>query len=902
MGKIFSMFMMMILMVYTINLDAQVNQDWKWAHPGPQGNTLRWVKMIDANNWYACGYAGTFMKTSNAGASWTIYTNAGGWQPSYYGQGRILYSGWFFNANTGLVCGSSGWVARTTNAGVSWDSVASPTANALYGIHFENGNTGYIGGAAGTVLKSTNAGLNWSILTTGITTTVYNIFAGLGYVLAPTTAGNIRYSTDAGTTWATSYTGTSFTVYDVNFIDAFTGMACGSSGNIKLTTNAGLNWTSVNSASTSTQYELFSTSSTGPVTFKLNEGFVGTTFPPTGWSVNGTATTLWSRATVSGYGVGVGSAKADFYNTSSGYQNLVTAAFTPTTAGDSLKFFHAYATYSTEVDSLVIFTSTNSGTTFTQLIGLAGGVSGPLVTAPPTTSSFTPTSTQWATKTYALPIGTNTVIFKGVSAYGNNLYLDSIRVSSFAPSTTASFYVVGDSYGIYKTDNYGTNWALLSYDATAPWTSTHYTLDVSGNNIFAGGAYGMMEKSTNAGTNFAALHHWLSPGAKYGVWAQYNNGLVIVTGAPGSAGATFDQVLRSTNGGTNWSIAPFGSSATFYDIAMLNATTGFMCGSAGNLRKTTNAGLNWDSVPGPFGTNNLRRIEFVNANTGYLFQMSGATNGAWKTTNGGSVWDSLPGIGSETRGYASSFINANIGYVGNYTPKLMKTTNGGVNWTVLTNTPMGSGYIYGVKFFNADSGYACGTAAGRLCRTTNGGTSFDTVPQPFAASLYTMRFYTFKSGWIFGSNGFAGRTTDAGITWMLHNTSGSTPYGCYMTNADSGFVVGTSGYVHKISKQPLTGAEWTGTIIPTEYYLRQNYPNPFNPTTTIEFALPKQGLVSLKIYDVAGREITSALNTMLNPGIVKYTFNGASYASGVYFYRLIVDGKMVDTKKMVLVK
>jgi hypothetical protein len=214
---------------------------------------------------------------------------------------------------------------------------------------------------------------------------------------------------------------------------------------------------------------------------------------------------------------------------------------------------------------------------------------------------------------------------------------------------------------------------------------------------------------------------------------------------------------------------------------------------------------------------------------------------------------------------------------------------------------MGSGYIYGIQFFNANTGFACGSSGARLCKTTNGGTSFDTVALPVTSSLYTMKWSSLLDGWIFGSNGFAGRTTNGGTSWLINNTSGSTPYGCYMTDPDSGFVVGSSGYVHKLSKPPLTGIEWTQEI-PNTYYLNQNYPNPFNPTTTIEFSIPKSGFVNLKIYDIAGREVSNAINMQLNAGKVKYTFDGAGFASGVYFYKLIVDGKQVDTKKMVLLK
>lgn len=884
--------LIILLLLCTFDAEAQINQDWKWSHPYPQGNTLRWVKIMDANNWYAVGYAGTFMKSTNAGLNWSIYTNAGGWQTSYNGQGRILYSGWFINLNTGVVCGSSGWIARTTNAGLSWDSISSPTTNALYGIHFSNSTTGYIGGASGTVLKTTDAGLTWSSLSTGITTTIYNIFSGLTFVLAPTTAGNIRFSTDEGATWNTSYTGTSFTIYDVNFIDAFTGMACGTSGNIKYTSNAGLNWTSVNSASTSTLYEILSLQSSG-YSQPYSEGFEHPTlFPPAGWTnYNVSGNVVWMRSFW--YHSGAQSAICAFQNPGPGEDWLVTPKWN-IQSGDSLVFWMRAFLSGSNPDSLCVRVSTTDSniSSFTTRIFYINQSSYPPI---PNWQRFAVSLNSYAGQGIFLA-------FRHGDNNGEGVLIDDVSIERYG-SPSNNFYVAGDSYGIYKTSNNGANWTQLAYnDPNAPWTSTHYTLDVNGSSIFAGGAYGLMQKSVNAGSNFTCLTNFLSPGAKYDVWAQYSNGKVFAVGAPGSTGSTFDQILISTNGGTTWAANPIANSiSTFYSIAMLNANTGFICGSNGSLRKTTNGGTNWDSVPGPFGTNILRRIEFVNANTGFIFQSSGATNGAWKTTNGGLSWDSMPGMGAETRGYASSFVNANTGYIGNFTPKLMKTTNGGVNWTLLANTPMGSGYIYGVNFFNADSGYVCGTAAARLCRTTNGGTTFDTVPQPFAVSLYTMKWFKFHSGWIFGTNGFAGRTTNAGASWLLYNTAGSTPYGCWM-NSDSGFVVGTSSYIHKISKTPLTSTEWTGSFVPAEYYLRQNYPNPFNPSTTIEFALPKSGLVSLKIYDIAGREILNALNVTLNPGIVKYTFDGSKFASGAYFYRLTVDDKLIDTKKMVLIK
>jgi hypothetical protein len=111
-----------------------------------------------------------------------------------------------------------------------------------------------------------------------------------------------------------------------------------------------------------------------------------------------------------------------------------------------------------------------------------------------------------------------------------------------------------------------------------------------------------------------------------------------------------------------------------------------------------------------------------------------------------------------------------------------------------------------------------------------------------------------------------------------------------------------------------TGQSWTKDIKvnimpPMTFELFQNYPNPFNPTTTIEYQLPGVGtrfIVSLKIYDVIGREITSLVNEQQGPGFYQKTFDASQYASGVYIYQLIAtdaqNNKHVFKKKMVLLK
>lgn len=88
---------------------------------------------------------------------------------------------------------------------------------------------------------------------------------------------------------------------------------------------------------------------------------------------------------------------------------------------------------------------------------------------------------------------------------------------------------------------------------------------------------------------------------------------------------------------------------------------------------------------------------------------------------------------------------------------------------------------------------------------------------------------------------------------------------------------------------------------PSDYSLYQNYPNPFNPSTVIKFSIPENSFVSLKVFDILGREVSSIINSPLNAGTHEFSFEGEKFSGGVYFYSLTA-GNFKDTKKMLLVK
>ena len=98
-----------------------------------------------------------------------------------------------------------------------------------------------------------------------------------------------------------------------------------------------------------------------------------------------------------------------------------------------------------------------------------------------------------------------------------------------------------------------------------------------------------------------------------------------------------------------------------------------------------------------------------------------------------------------------------------------------------------------------------------------------------------------------------------------------------------------------------TGIKTASSITPENYSLSQNYPNPFNPSTNIDFSIPRQELVQLKIYNAIGQEIATLIDRVINQGNYSIKFDARNLASGIYYYKLR-SGNFYKVKKMVLTK
>jgi hypothetical protein len=151
--------------------------------------------------------------------------------------------------------------------------------------------------------------------------------------------------------------------------------------------------------------------------------------------------------------------------------------------------------------------------------------------------------------------------------------------------------------------------------------------------------------------------------------------------------------------------------------------------------------------------------------------------------------------------------------------------------------------------------------------------------------------------WTVDSTGLIHHTTDGGIVWDV-DTLDELVDEIFADVFGHCFTLG-DGRLFRYSPTG-TGISFPGQL-PGSFSLGQNYPNPFNPVTTIHYSIPSRTLVRLKVIDVLGREVEALVDEAKEAGRHSATWDAAAVSSGVYFYRLELDGAVVHTRKMVLV-
>ncbi|MGE5412105.1 MAG: T9SS type A sorting domain-containing protein, partial [Clostridiales bacterium] len=213
---------------------------------------------------------------------------------------------------------------------------------------------------------------------------------------------------------------------------------------------------------------------------------------------------------------------------------------------------------------------------------------------------------------------------------------------------------------------------------------------------------------------------------------------------------------------------------------------------------------------------------------------------------------------------------------------------------------------------NEEVGYAVGQLQWKeaIIKTTNGGESWFSISKPLIGGYEAIYFQNETDGWIGGFDQLLGKsviikTTDGGNTWYDQNCPlNAEVTNFYFLNSSTAWAVGDGIAKTSNGGGPVSVEEnnnGNNEVIPSSMGLLQNYPNPFNPSTVIQYRISKSGPVSLKIYDLLGRLVTTLVHQYQPEGEYTVRWSADTLPSGIYFYQLR-SGSHSETKKMLLLR
>ena len=356
-------------------------------------------------------------------------------------------------------------------------------------------------------------------------------------------------------------------------------------------------------------------------------------------------------------------------------------------------------------------------------------------------------------------------------------------------------------------------------------------------------------------------------------------------------------ILHSTDAGETWINQRSGTITNLNGVAFTGRDSGTVVGDNGLILHTTNGGITWHNQSS--GTDNtLRAVSFTDGKTGTAVGDSAIL----RTTDGGITWVKQTNDTTSNL-YAVSFTDVNNGTaVGarNGRALILRTTDGGAVWNEQTIEDAGK-LFHGVDFIYPNVGSVV-NVEGSIYHTTDGGTTWTEQTNSSTGALLDIALIGWSNGIAVGNNGTILYTSNSGISWDKIESSAAKALSGIAFYDYLGIIVGDDDTIIIMDFSMQTGIEdQEREELQNTYTLEQNYPNPFNPSTIIEFNLPQQEFVDIKIYDVLGSEVSHLLSETLISGMHKVQWNADGFASGVYFYT-INAGSFTETKKMVLLR
>ncbi len=431
---------------------------------------------------------------------------------------------------------------------------------------------------------------------------------------------------------------------------------------------------------------------------------------------------------------------------------------------------------------------------------------------------------------------------------------------------------------------------------------------------------------------------WLSLNNGYNVTQFYGISIAPESGSYGLTGGFQDNGSYGAVSGnliTPWTMINSGDGG-YCDIAPIADNRVYSTSQNGDLDRINRDGSNNVTMK-PAGS---ARQAFINPhaldpnNSSYLYYGAGTPanpNGIWRNSNIKNAdttlgWSYISGSAVSSQDAIVSAIGisktpADIVYYGTDQGHIRKITNANSSNPVVSgdlNADLPAGYVSCIAPDPADGNKVMAVFSNynisSIWYSTNGGANWTSVegnlsgtngPSVRWAEIFyvqnQLHYMVATSTGMYYTRNLNGEST----VWIQEAVNAIGNVVCVMTKfreADKTLVVGTHGRGSFQTQilEPISVGLSSGEI-PDKYVLRQNYPNPFNPSTNIEFSIPKNAFVNVRIYDLLGREIAQLVSENLQAGTHRTLWNAAKYPSGIYFCK-INSGNYSQVIKMILAK
>ncbi len=531
--------------------------------------------------------------------------------------------------------------------------------------------------------------------------------------------------------------------------------------------------------------------------------------------------------------------------------------------------------------------------------------------------------------------------FNAVSAQwlpGNQINLDVNPCVTMASNNTvfiAGGHNINNSRGVvYKSVDGGITFSSVRMNSTIKKIFSIYSTNE--NTIYIGEGNndgGLLKgakvwKTTDNGLNWTNI---VNLGTKNGfinfiLFSNSNPSFGVIQSDPESNNGGDFKLWKTTNGGLNWTSfsAPDAKSTGYQNSGFVIDANffGFGLYDSSKIEITRNGGLNWSIINIPcLEKTGISSISFSNNKLNGIAASRVTESTVARTTNGGLTWFSQSISANKNTISGTGFVKYIPGtssiylMVSNSTGTVSyKSIDNGETWEILS-VPSQIKDINDLAVYYSGSGNA-GAFAGSSSTVPIKLIDPTPLPVKLQSFSYSVSGQDVNLNWVTSSevnnNGFEierendGNWLKIGFVKGIGNSNQQNSYKFSDKKVGSGkfsYRIKQIDYNGNYEYFNLNGQVAIGT--PAQFKLSQNYPNPFNPVTKIDFELSQDASVSIKVYDMTGREVSGIFEGTKTAGYYTVQFDGSKLCSGIYYYSLIANSNGIETvitKKMNLIK